>query len=49
MNYVFASFNKWINGRKKLTLNFDKTNFIKFSTKNKTCVNLNIGHDDQFK
>jgi hypothetical protein len=32
----------------KLTLNFDKTNFMKFATNSKTC-NLNIGYDRQLK
>jgi hypothetical protein len=46
MMFLLASTNGLM-GEKKNTLNFDKTNFIKFSTKNKTCVNLNIGHDDK--
>jgi hypothetical protein len=43
---VFASLNKWIKAN-KLTLNFDKTNFMKSCTNNKTCVNLNIGYDNK--
>jgi hypothetical protein len=46
MNDVFAILNRWIKAN-KLTLNFDKTNFIKFCTNNKTCVNLNMGFDDK--
>jgi hypothetical protein len=46
VNDVFASLSKWMKAN-KLTLNFDKTNFMKFSTNNKTCVNLNIGYDDK--
>jgi hypothetical protein len=38
--------NKWIKAN-KLTFNFDETNFMKFCTNNKTCVNLNIGYDDK--
>jgi hypothetical protein len=45
MNDVFANFNRWIKAN-KLTLNFYKTNFMKFCTNNKTCVNLNMGFDD---
>jgi hypothetical protein len=43
---VFASLNRWIKAN-KLTLNFAKTNFMKFCTNNKTCVNLNMGFDDE--
>jgi hypothetical protein len=46
MNDVFASLNRWIKAN-KLALNFDKTNFMKFCTNNKTCVNLNMGFDDK--
>jgi hypothetical protein len=42
MNDVFAGLNKWIKAH-KFTLNFDKTNFMKFCTTNKNCVNLTIG------
>jgi hypothetical protein len=45
-NDVFASLNKWIKAN-KLTLNFDKTNFMKFCTNNKTCFNLNVEYDDK--
>jgi hypothetical protein len=46
MNDVFASLNRWINAN-KLTLNFDKTYFMKLCTNNKNCVNLNMGFDDK--
>jgi hypothetical protein len=46
MNDVFAGLNKWIKAN-KLTLNFDKTNFMKFCTTNKNCVNLSIGCIDK--
>jgi hypothetical protein len=46
MNDVFASLNKWIKAN-KLTSNFDQTNFMKFCTNNKTCVNLYFGYDDK--
>jgi hypothetical protein len=44
MNDVFAGLNKWIKVN-KLTLNFDKTNFMKFCTTNENCVNLSIGYE----
>jgi hypothetical protein len=31
----------------KLTLNFDKTDLIKFSINNKTNINFNIGYDNK--
>jgi hypothetical protein len=34
-------------GAIKLTFNFDKTNFIKFCTTNKKCVNLSIVYVDK--
>jgi hypothetical protein len=43
---VFANQNKWLKAN-KLALNFDKTNSIKFATKNKTCPSLNIGSDNK--
>jgi hypothetical protein len=39
MDDVFASLNEWIEAN-KLTLHFDKTNFMKFCTNNKSYVNL---------
>jgi hypothetical protein len=44
INDVFADLNNWFKAN-KLTLNFDKTNFIKFTTNNKTSINFNIGYD----
>jgi hypothetical protein len=32
----------------KLTLNVDKTNFLKFETKNKPSTNMQTGHNDQY-
>jgi hypothetical protein len=46
MNDVFAGLNKWIKAI-KLTLNFDKTNFMKFCTTNKKCVNLRKEYVDK--
>jgi hypothetical protein len=45
MMFLLA-WNRWIKAN-KLILNFDKTNFMKFCTNNKTCVNLNMGFDDK--
>jgi hypothetical protein len=45
MNDVFAGLKKWI--KDKLPLNFDKTNFMKFCTANKNCVNLSTGYEDR--
>jgi hypothetical protein len=33
----------------KLTLNFDKTNFIKFVSDNKRWINLSIGYGNKTK
>jgi hypothetical protein len=47
MNNVFNSLSKWLK-TDKLTLNFEKkTNLIKLSTKSKTCINVNVWHDDK--
>jgi hypothetical protein len=43
---VLASLNKYIKDN-KLTLHFDKTNFMKFCKNDKTCINLSIGYDDK--
>jgi hypothetical protein len=43
---VFAGLNKWIKAS-KLTLSLDRTNFMKFCTTNKNCVNLSIGFEDK--
>jgi hypothetical protein len=45
INDVIADLN-WFKAS-KLTLNFNKTNFIKFTTNNKTSINFNIGCDDK--
>jgi hypothetical protein len=46
INDAFAGLNRWFKAN-ELTLNFDKTNFIKFATNNKTCISLNIGYDNK--
>jgi hypothetical protein len=46
INDIFEHLNKWFKVN-KLTLNFDKTYFMKFATNNKTCINLNIGYDNR--
>jgi hypothetical protein len=46
MNDFFTGLNKWIKAN-KLTLNFYKTNVIRFCTTNKNCVNLSIGYVDK--
>jgi hypothetical protein len=46
MNDVFTGLNKWFKVN-KLTLNFDKTNLMKFCTTNKNCVNLSLGYEDK--
>jgi hypothetical protein len=43
---VFASLKKWFKDN-ELTLNFDKTNFMYFTTSNKTSFNFNIGYDNK--
>jgi hypothetical protein len=45
-NDVFADLNNWFKTN-KLILNFDKTNFMKFTTNNKTSINFNIGYDNK--
>lgn len=45
-NDVFTSLDNWLKSN-KLTLHFDKTNVLKFSTNKKTCINLSIGYDDR--
>jgi hypothetical protein len=42
----FASLNVWFKDN-KLTLNFDKTNYMKFATDNKAYINLNTGYNKQ--
>jgi hypothetical protein len=38
--------NNWFNAD-KLILNFDKTNFMIFTTDNKTSIDFNIGYDNK--
>jgi hypothetical protein len=45
-NDAFPSLNKWFKVNQH-TLKFDKTNIMKFSTNNKTCINLNISYDNK--
>jgi hypothetical protein len=45
MNDGSASLN-WIKAN-KVTLNFDKTIFMKFCTNSIPCVNLIVGYDDK--
>jgi hypothetical protein len=46
MNDIFADLSKRIKAS-KLTLNFDKINFMKFYSTNKNRVNLSIGYEDK--
>jgi hypothetical protein len=46
LHEVFAGLSKWIEAN-KLALNLDKTNFMKFCTTNKNCVNPSIGYVDK--
>jgi hypothetical protein len=41
-----ADLTNWFKAN-KLSSNFDKTNFMKFTTNNKTSINFNIGYDDK--
>jgi hypothetical protein len=43
---VIADLNNWFKAS-KLTLNFDKTDFMKFATNNKTSINFNIACDNK--
>jgi hypothetical protein len=43
---VFADLNNWFKAN-KLTLNFDKTKLMKFTTTNKISINFNIGYDNK--
>jgi len=47
INTVFKTLNKWL-GRNELSLNFNKTNFVHFTTKRDTLVNLKIGYNNNF-
>jgi hypothetical protein len=46
-NRVFSHMNKWF-AAKKLALNLDKTNIIKFITSNSPQYPLNIGFNDKY-
>jgi hypothetical protein len=46
INDVLASLNNFFIAN-ILTLNFDKADFLKFATNNKTCTILNIGYDNK--
>jgi hypothetical protein len=43
INIVFESLNKWF-GANKLSLNFDKTHYIQFTTKNSRQIDLEISY-----
>jgi phosphopantetheinyl transferase len=42
-NIVFESLNKWFEAN-KLSFNFDKTHYIKFTTKNNHQIDLSISY-----
>ena len=42
VNVAFAESNRWL-VLKKVTLNSDEINFMKFATGDKTCITLNVG------
>jgi hypothetical protein len=44
LNIVFRIIKKWFNSN-LLSLNFDKTYYMQFVTKNKTLNKINIEHD----
>ena len=46
INKVLTDINEWIKAN-LFSLNVDKNNFIKFSTKNISLTNLNIIYDDK--
>jgi hypothetical protein len=46
MNDVFVDLNTWFKAN-ALSLNVDKTNYIKFASKIKICFSLNIGFDNK--
>jgi hypothetical protein len=47
MNDVLVDLNNWFKAN-KLSLNVDKTNYIKFAIKNKICFSWNLGSDNKF-
>ena len=44
---VFETLNKWLRAN-ELSLNFNKTNFVHFTTKRGMLVNLKIGYNNNF-
>ena len=44
---VFTTLNKWLRAN-HLSLNFNKTNYVHFTTKRNMSVNLKIGFKDNF-
>jgi hypothetical protein len=44
---VFTTLNKWLRAN-KLSLNFSKTNYVRFTTKKNRSVNLKIGFNNNF-
>jgi hypothetical protein len=46
INGIYVILQKWFKAN-KLTSNFDKTNFMKFPTNIKTCINLGISYNNK--
>jgi len=47
IHIVFATLNKWLRAN-QLSLNFNKTNYVHFTTKRNMSVNLKIGFNNNF-
>ena len=47
ISIVFITLNKWL-GANQLSLNFNKTNYVHFTTKRNMSVNLQIGFNNNF-
>jgi hypothetical protein len=47
ISIVFTTLNKWL-GANQLSLNFNKTNYVHFTTKRSMSVNLQIGFNNNF-
>jgi hypothetical protein len=47
ISIVFTTLNKWLRAN-QLSLNFNKTNYVHFTTKINMLVNLKIGFNDDF-
>ena len=47
ISIVFTTLNKWL-GANQLFLNFNKTNYVHFTTKRNMSVNLQIGFNNNF-